>query len=333
MLDDEFWAEHGLMEPEEDASTPEEVAVLREFVEAYNTANALPADSAARRLMSLCEDRVPCDGPFDKGERTAWLLWDAGIAMPHHQRAILALVDAVQTLPRLEATPEQESRFGAKLERWRAMEDFWQIWDETYSRYREYCYPADRFDGDGFPGFVAANAFMAHRLATHPPGLHCTVELSRALRQILFTLEQDPWNHASAERKAATNLRSSAVHEAHITMLNTHVHALVPFLEIAGDIIYKFMDRDTLSCSLAQNDPENTRQYWLSKCRSIKRYPEADLWKGDVWMTRDRWAFWRQRLVWISGQEKLQQRTRAEASTLAQLMGRIEEEMTTRRST
>jgi hypothetical protein len=61
---------------------------------------------------------------------------------------------------------------------------------------------------------------MAHRLTTHPPGLHCTMELSRAFRQILFTLEQDPWNHAPPGRQAATNLRSPAVHEAHITMLN-----------------------------------------------------------------------------------------------------------------
>jgi hypothetical protein len=133
--DDDFWAEHGLMDPEEDASTPEEVSALRKFAEAYNTTVPLPVNSAARQLMSLSEDRVPCDGSFDKGERTAWLLWDAGIAMPHHQRAILALVDAVQALPRLEATPEQESRFGStKLERWKAMTDFWEIWDETYSR-------------------------------------------------------------------------------------------------------------------------------------------------------------------------------------------------------
>jgi len=134
LSDDEYWAGYGLMDPEEQPTTPEEVSTLRSFVETYKTSNPIPASEAARQLMSLSEDRVPCEGDgFDKGSRIAWLLWDVGIEMPHHQPAILVLVEAVQALPRLETTPEQEQRFGAaKLERWRSMEEFWEIWQDTY---------------------------------------------------------------------------------------------------------------------------------------------------------------------------------------------------------
>lgn len=116
----------------EDTSTPDEASALRDFVQAYNTTSALAAEETARRLMSLNEDRVPCDGVFDKGQRIAWLLWDVGIYMPQHQVAVLVVIDAVMALPRLDATPEQETRFAGKLERWRKMEDFWDIWNDTY---------------------------------------------------------------------------------------------------------------------------------------------------------------------------------------------------------
>lgn len=133
LSDNEDWTSFGLMDVEEDISTPEEASALREFVEAYNTSTPVPSDEAARRLMSLSEDRVPCDGDFDKGLRVAWLLWGAGIKMPQYQVAILVLVDAAMALPRLDATPEQGARFTAgKLERWRSMENFWDIWQETY---------------------------------------------------------------------------------------------------------------------------------------------------------------------------------------------------------
>jgi hypothetical protein len=86
--------------------------------------------------MSLNEDRTPCDEPFDKGQRVTWLMWDAGLLMPQHQTAILVLIDAVRAMPRLEATPEQEARFGNKLERWRRLdfcEDIWhRLWESTY---------------------------------------------------------------------------------------------------------------------------------------------------------------------------------------------------------
>lgn len=148
---EEDWTSFGQMDPEEDTSTPEEAAALRQFVQAYNTTNPVPADETARRLMSLSEDRVPCDGVFDKGQRIAWLLWDAGIYMPQHQVAILVLVDAVMALPRLDTTPEQETRFAGKLERWKGLEDFWGIWQETsqsiYSQAYIHVYEIGNFSG------------------------------------------------------------------------------------------------------------------------------------------------------------------------------------------
>lgn len=113
---------------EEDISTPEEATAVREFVQAYNTASPKPVDEAARRLMSLNEDRIPCDGPLDKGERVCWMLWDVALKMPQHQTAVLVLIDAVRALPRLDATPEQEVRFGKKLELWRTLDKWEDIW-------------------------------------------------------------------------------------------------------------------------------------------------------------------------------------------------------------
>ncbi|KAL2022137.1 hypothetical protein VTK56DRAFT_5966 [Thermocarpiscus australiensis] len=247
--DEECWAEFGQMVPGDVCATPEEVNALREFAEAYRTENPIPAAEAARRLMSLDEDRVPCDGDAessDKGERIAWLLWDAGIDMPHHQPAILAVIDAVMSIPRLDATPEQERRLGPTLlEKWRTLEKFWDdCWWERYQRLWEHRYPSESLEGFGSPGFVRANAFMAHRLAMHPPKVTRSHELSVAFRNIVFALELDPWNHAPPGRLPPSDVSSGMlwgrqVSEQYITMLNTNVHALVPFFDIAGDIIYE----------------------------------------------------------------------------------------------
>lgn len=127
--DPEDWSGFGQIDINEDTSTPEEVTALREFVQAYNTPNALDAEETARKLMSLNEDHVPCDDAWDKGYRIGWLLYDVGIEMVQHQVAILVVADAVMALPRLDATPEQQVRFGEeKLERWRKLEDFWDNW-------------------------------------------------------------------------------------------------------------------------------------------------------------------------------------------------------------
>lgn len=182
----------------------------------------------------------------------------------------------------------------------------------------------------------------------HPPDLYYTTELSRAFWQIRFTLEQDPWNYATQEEKKVNNpvsLRWPWAHEAHITMLNvsatcrytgkqrtdhknqTNVHGLVPFIVIAGDIMYRYTDREMLSRRFAEtyqeNHQHNTREFWQAMCPTVKP-PEAYLWKGDIWLTRDRWAFWKERLIWVSEQNELLQRTRDEASMLVQLMTEIE---------
>jgi hypothetical protein len=72
----------------------------------------------------------------DKGERVSWLLWDAAIYMPRYQPAILKLIEAIRALPELERTEEQirTGRFEDKLETWRSLEAFTNIWSVTYLR-------------------------------------------------------------------------------------------------------------------------------------------------------------------------------------------------------
>lgn len=72
----------------------------------------------------------------DKGKRTGYLLWEAGINMPRHQPAILELVGAIQALPGVDMTTESEKtgRWKDKWDRWRDMEDFWEIWQDIYNR-------------------------------------------------------------------------------------------------------------------------------------------------------------------------------------------------------
>jgi len=116
----------------------------------------------------------------------------------------------------------------------------------------------------------------------------------------------------------------------------TNVHSMVPFLKIAGDIIYRFTDREAVLRKLQEVHQEshlqNTREWWeLLRTQAKPSRPgflqftdDIFLWKGDVWLTRDRWAFWKERLIWISRQPELLQRTRDEAVMLEQLMHDIE---------
>jgi hypothetical protein len=80
------------------------------------------------------------------------------------------------------------------------------------------------------------------------------------------------------------------------------VHALVPFIQIAGHIISGFIGRKDLS-------------WWESM-----KYPDSNLWKGDTMFSLHRWEFWRERLRWISEQDELKERTRCEARMLEKLM-------------
>lgn len=127
---------------EEDPPTLDEIRTLREFCERYGTpnaipANAIPANDAARHIMSLAdEDRVVDERQnpvVDKGERVSWLLRDAGIEMTRYQPAVLKLVEAIRALPELDRTEEQirTGRFDDKLERWRNLEKFENIWSDT----------------------------------------------------------------------------------------------------------------------------------------------------------------------------------------------------------
>lgn len=123
---------------EEDPPTLDEIRTLREFCERYGTPNAIPANDAARDIMSLADEDHVVDerqNPVvDKGERVSWLLWDAGIEMTRYQPAVLKLVEAIRALPELDRTEEQirTGRFDDKLERWRNLEKFENIWSDTY---------------------------------------------------------------------------------------------------------------------------------------------------------------------------------------------------------
>ncbi|EAA32620.2 hypothetical protein GE21DRAFT_6573 [Neurospora crassa] len=325
LSDPEDWSEFGLMDVEEDTSTPEEVSALREFVQAYNTPNALDAEETARKLMSLNEDRVPCDGDFDKGWRISWLLYEVGIQMAQYQVAILVVADAIMALPRLDATPEQEVRFGKeKLERWRKLEVFWyDCWSERWDRYNAFRYST------ASGAYICANAWVARHLVLHPPDIYYTSELSLAFSRMMLALEKDQWNYPYVREDGDATFRSPK--DWTITMLNTDVHALVPFLVIAGDIMYRYTDREMIARRFAEagqeNHVHNTREFWQ---RFSTNRSERSLWKAEKkvdqheWLTRERWAFWKKRLVWISEQTELLQRTRDEAIMLVQLMTEIE---------
>lgn len=67
-----------------------------------------------------------------KGERVAWLLWDAGMEMPRYQPAILKLLEARRALPKVDRTEEQDQVrtwvFKEWLEWWIKMEAWDDVW-------------------------------------------------------------------------------------------------------------------------------------------------------------------------------------------------------------
>ncbi|OQE07866.1 hypothetical protein PENVUL_c012G01548 [Penicillium vulpinum] len=136
-----------------------------------------------------------------------------------------------------------------------------------------------------------------------------------ALRIPVFALEQDPWNHGpvplpprSPSFLQCHHLVDGRVATNYIPMLNTDVHAMVPFLEIAGSIIFKFVGKKDLSFAEANKKPD-----W-------------NLWKGDSSFSKERWDFWKERLQWISEQNGLMERTRDDAQKLVELIYSIEQE-------
>ena len=114
---------------------------------------------------------------------------------------------------------------------------------------------------------------------------------------------------------------------------------MAPYLKLAGHILYRYLDREALARRFAEthqeNHKHNTREFWQGAASNLRpnvmkdvpEYPPPILlWQGDVWLTRDRWAFWKQRLVWISQQiePNLSQSTRDEALKLVGVMEEIE---------
>ncbi|KAJ5600282.1 hypothetical protein N7450_001349 [Penicillium hetheringtonii] len=120
---------------DEDPPTWHEIRILREFVERFENDDEVPADDAARRLISLCDEdqQIEKRGDFaNKGDRVSWLLWDVGIFMPRYQRAVLKVVEAVRALPALERTECQirSGRFADRLLQWKKLEKFEEIWTD-----------------------------------------------------------------------------------------------------------------------------------------------------------------------------------------------------------
>lgn len=187
----------------------------------------------------------------------------------------------------------------------------------------------------GWYEFHNANVFYAHHLSIYPPDSPNSNELTAAFRIIIFALEQDPWNYSRPvqppsptylKRHIPRDLRSGP---DHIQMLNvgfvnkvtialemidsynniqTDVHLMVPYFEIAGHIIFEFVGKRDLSL--------------LATIKS----PKSDLWKGDSMFTMERWEFWKDRLRWVSEQDELLERTRDDARNLIQLMQGIEQQ-------
>ncbi|KAF9249958.1 hypothetical protein DTO006G1_5917 [Penicillium roqueforti] len=302
-----------------DPPTWDEIQILQEFVERYGTANAVPVDDAAHRFMSLRNEddliQERQSQAVDKGERVSWLLWDAAIEMPNYQPAILKLVEAIRALPDLDRTEEQvrTSRFQDRLEDWRNLAAFKDIWEETHDRYWEMRYGIYPFEG--WYTFHSSSAFCAHYLSAYPPHGPGSRELSIALRIPVFALEQEPWKYGpvplpppSPSLLQRYHLVDGRVATNYILMLNTDVHAMVPFFEIAGSIIFKFVGKKDLTLAEANKKPD-----W-------------NLWKGDSSFSKERWDFWKERLQWISEQNELMERTRDDAQKLVEIMHSIEQQ-------
>jgi hypothetical protein len=83
---------------------------------------------------------------------------------------------------------------------------------------------------------------------------------------------------------------------------------MVPFFEITGHIIFRFVGKRDLSL--------------------LKRSKERDsnLWHGDSLFSLERWEFWKTRLRWISEQGELMERTQVDAQKIMRLMQEVEQQ-------
>ncbi|KAJ5403996.1 hypothetical protein N7509_003867 [Penicillium cosmopolitanum] len=292
---------------DEDPPTWREIRTLRDFVERFGHADEIPADYAARRLMSLCDEdqQVEERGDFaNKGDRVSWFLWDLGMFMPRYQRAVLKVVEAVRALSVLERTEDQilSGRFADSLLGWNRLDKFEEIWNDRsiyFSNVNRY----GSFPFEGLGGCVITNAFQANHLSIYPPSSPRSPELCRGFYTIVFALEQDPWNHTPRLPYSRHDKRNAY---GHIQMLNTDLRCLSPFIEISGSVLFYFLDRKD-----------------LTSLEALK-LPNSNLWKGDSLFTMQRWQFWKERLLWISKQDELMNLTRELAAKLVRSMQNIE---------
>lgn len=58
----------------------------------------------------------------------------------------------------------------------------------------------------------------------------------------------------------------------------------------------------------------------------IYKYDNADLWHGNPGFSKERWAFWKERLGWIALQDEFRDQTRKVAQRLIRCMEQIEQE-------
>ena len=117
--DEEWWGQWGHCDLEEGGTTPHEVHALREYIEGQSE----PLE-AAKCLMTLREDQVPCDGDWDKGGRISWLIFDACMWFREKIPVILDLVDAVRAMPDLGMTDEQKVSFKDIWQEWKYLAEF-----------------------------------------------------------------------------------------------------------------------------------------------------------------------------------------------------------------
>ncbi|KAJ5583328.1 hypothetical protein N7535_001948 [Penicillium sp. DV-2018c] len=75
--------------------TANDVRVLRQYAEKFETSNAVPVLEAASNTVPLAQEIADMEEPVDKEQRVHWSLWDVGLDMPQHQRAILKMFSKI----------------------------------------------------------------------------------------------------------------------------------------------------------------------------------------------------------------------------------------------
>ena len=63
-----------------------------------------------------------------------------------------------------------------------------------------------------------------------------------------------------------------------------------------------------------------------NKSTEYLKYPDSNLWYGKPRYSKERWAFWKERLEWISQQEELLKNTRDISHMIVNSMEAIEKD-------